>query len=120
MTTSDPETVHNISVKLEEVLTAINNTSSKVEEKSERTRKLESLRDVARAAFRCVCCLEVAQSPIIIHPACGRVVRCETCTNELLAHGTTDCPLCRGEVTPQNSFIRLNGISGVLESLKEL
>ena len=55
MTTSDPAISHNISVKLEEVLIAINSTSAKVGEMSEGTIKVEGVRDVARVAFRCVC-----------------------------------------------------------------
>ena len=54
MTTSDPAIAHNISVKLE-VLIAINSTSAKVGEMSEKAIKVEGVRDVARVAFRCVC-----------------------------------------------------------------
>ena len=53
MTTSNPAISHNISVKLEEVLIAINSTSAKVGEMSEGTIKVEGVRDVARVAFRC-------------------------------------------------------------------
>ena len=108
--------------ELAPLLSAVNATSEQIAQaKGEILAKLTSLqsakrlRDVAVQAFLCVICRDITRAPVVLHPACGRIVGCV----KQLDDENAVCPLCRGVISPDSSFVQVNGLRELLETLND-
>ena len=77
-------------------------------------------KDVTEMALLCIFCREVATSPILMHPFCGRIICCDRCTSELIISGGSVFPLCTETIGPEKTFVRLHGFEDVVSALKDV
>ena len=110
-------------VTVAQVLSAVQQISTQIDDLQQQyhtASKVESLCrivEAAKATFKCTLCLDVAKPPYIVHPSCGRFIGCEACVDRMLEHGGSLCPLCRGQVAPKETFMRLNGFDEIAKVL---
>lgn len=72
--------------------------------------------------FKCIICLNLARSPIVITKCCKSILGCSSCVNTLYSGAdalTKACPLCRTE-RGYNDTMVLNGLDSFLSTVSKI